>query len=373
LDILLLESLIPEAMAWLQARHTLAYKPALVDDERGLRHSTDHARAIVVPSQVVINQDFLDFAPKLQVVARMQSGTDNINLEACQARNVKVLQARSANVRAHVEFLIGSLLMLYRRPVLHTLTRQPDAAETLSSLRESGREINGSTIGLLGIGPAAHALASMLHHMGARLVGYDPALHHSSPLWQQMRVQSVSLLDMLSSCDAVSVQMLYASRYRGFINERLLAACKPQQVWVSISRSALFDTPAMAAALQDGRIAAWLTDSSDEAFDQALPLLRSLPNFYATLRTGSMTREARTRVSWYLAHRLHDVLSPEDALHSGTGGLNSDLSPLAGAEGAMNHTAAHSPHAWSDSAPQSSLPPSDLLLPADDKNRAKPA
>jgi phosphoglycerate dehydrogenase-like enzyme len=97
-DILLLESLIPEAMAWLEVRHRIAYRPELVRDERALRHSTSRVRAIVVPNQVVINQEFLDFSPDLEIVARMQIGTDNIDLESCRERGIKVLQARSANV-----------------------------------------------------------------------------------------------------------------------------------------------------------------------------------------------------------------------------------------------------------------------------------
>jgi phosphoglycerate dehydrogenase-like enzyme len=323
-DILLLESLIPEAMAWLEARHSLAYRPALARDERALRHSTDHVRAVVVPNHVLINQDFLDFAPKLEVVARMQIGTDNIDLESCSDRGIKVLQARSANVRANAEFILAALLMLYRPGIMEALTAKLPVAQATAEPAKAalpamsiGREINGSTIGLLGIGPAASALAGLLTSMGARLIGYEPALHHSSPIWQQMRVQPVTLLDMMSTADAVSVQMLYASRYKGFINERILAACKPHQVWVSIARSALFDTTAMAAALQDGRISAWLTDSADDNEAPAYALLRTLPNFYATQRMGSFTRESHQRASWYMAHRLHDLLSPEDA-QSGT-------------------------------------------------------
>jgi phosphoglycerate dehydrogenase-like enzyme len=306
-DILLLESLIPEAMAWLEARHRVEYLPALVTDERALRHSTDRVRAMVVPNHMLINADFLNFAPRLEVLARMQIGTDNIDLETCQARGIKVLQARSANVRANAEFLISALLTLFRRATLSALTGKSRMSTELTAM---GREINGSTIGLLGIGPAANTLAQLLTHMGARLVGYDPALHHNSPLWQQLRVQPVSLPEMMGTADAVSVQMLYASRYKGFINERVLAACKPQQVWISIARSALFDTHAMAEALQDGRIEAWLTDSADDNTSGAMPLLRTLPNFYETQRTGSLTREARMRASWYLAHSMHDALSP---------------------------------------------------------------
>jgi phosphoglycerate dehydrogenase-like enzyme len=328
----------------------MLYRPQLAHDERALRHSTDKVRAIVVPNRVVVNQDFLDFAPKLEVVARLQIGSDNIDLESCRERGVKVLQARSANLRANAEFLVSALLLLYRQSMLSALapkpmpTGTPGAAMQLSDATKylpPGREINGSTIGLLGIGPAASVLATLLNSMGARLIGYDPALHHSSPIWQQMRVQPVSLPDMMSTADAVSVQMLYASRFKGFVNARVLAACKRHQVWVSISRSALFDTDAMVQALQDGRIGAWLTDSADEGESHALPLLRTLPNFYATPRIGSQTREARQRASWYMAHRLHDLLAPEDAAANGSGSRSMSLN----LPGEVN------PSSWIDSTP----------------------
>lgn len=340
-------------MAWLEARHSVLYRPQLAHDERGLRHSTDTVRAIVVPNQVVVNQDFLDFAPKLEVVARLQIGTDNIDLESCRERNVKVLQARSANLRANAEFLVSALLLLYRPSMLSALASKPIPtgatgvpgapilAKNVSKYVPPGREINGSTIGLLGIGPAASVLATLLTSLGARLIGYDPALHHSSPIWQQMRIQPVSLPDMMSTADAVSVQMLYASRFKGFVNDRVLAACKPHQVWVSISRSALFDTGAMVEALQDGRIGAWLTDSADESDNHALPLLRTLPNFYATPRIGSQTREARQRASWYMAHRLHDALASEGAAEDGSSSRSMSLS----LPGEVN------PSSWIDSTP----------------------
>ncbi len=326
-------------MAWLAARHSLLYRPQLAHDERALRHSTNEVRAIVVPNRVRVNQDFLEFAPRLQVVARLQIGSDNIDLEACRDRDIKVLQARSANVRANAEFLVGSLLLLYRQGILAALRPATTPAQAPAPLL--GREINGSTIGLLGIGPAATVLASLLTSLGARLVGYDPALHHSSPIWQQMRVQPVSLVEMMGTADAVSVQMLYASRFKGFINARVLASCKPQQLWVSIARSALFDTGAMVEAMQDGRIGAWLTDSADEGDSQAMPLLRTLPNFYATQRIGSMTHEARQRASWYMAHRLHDALAPE----------NGDTHSARSRSMSLSLPGESSPSSWIDSAP----------------------
>lgn len=342
-------------MAWLEARHSVLYRPQLANDERALRHSTDNVRAVVIPNQVVVNQDFLEFAPRLEVVARMQLGTDNIDLESCRDRNVKVLQARSANVRAIAEFLVGSLILLYRQGILAALRPvvTPTAfANTATGKAPApahllGREINGSTIGLLGIGPTASALAALLSSMGARLIGYDPALHHSAAIWQQMRVQPVSMVDMISTADAVSVQMLYASRFKGFVNARVLASCKRHQLWVSVSRMSLFDTGAMAQAMQDGRIGAWLSDSAEEGNDPALAQLHTMPHFYATQRVGSMTHEARQRASWYMAHRLHDALAPQEK--DKPGGTSRAMS--------LSLPGETSPSSWVDSAPPANASP----------------
>jgi phosphoglycerate dehydrogenase-like enzyme len=310
-DILLLETLIPEAMAWLSARHSLSFRPDLAHDPRALAHSTNDCRAVVLPRTVMVTQNFLDLAPKLEAVARLHVGTDNTDLEACRERGVRVVQANSANVRSNAEFLLASLMMMYRRGFISALMGNKDYQLQI------GREINGSTIGILGLSPTAHTLAGLLNALGARVIGYDPAVHHTSPLWVNLRVQPVSLLELMSTADAVSVQMHYASRFKGFINDNVLGAIKPGQKWVATSRSSLFDPDALARALLDGRIEGCLLDGVEKDFLKADSPLLSAKNLYMTPRIGSHTVEARERAGWYVAHRLHDALasnSPSDSM-----------------------------------------------------------
>ena len=115
---------------------------------------------------------------------------------------------------------------------------------------------------------------------------------------------------MLARADAVSLQMVYASRFKGWINERMLNHCKPGQLWVGVSRSALFDTEALALALTDGRIDACLLDGANAQFAAPGTPLHDVPNLHLTPRLGSHTREAKLRASWYVAHRIHETLAP---------------------------------------------------------------
>lgn len=303
MDILLLERLVPEALTWLEARHSVETRPELAADASALRKAVYKAHAVVLPRKVVVTSEFLDFAPLLKCVARMHVGTDNTDLEACRERRIRVIQASTANVRANAEYLLASLLLLLRRGIGASLIGDRHADIRL------GRELNGSIVGIFGLAPTAHTLALMLHGLGAKLIGYDPAVHHTAPIWARLQVQPVSLQELMAHSDAVSVQVMYASRYQGFINDKMLAHCKPGQLWVGISRSQLFDARALAQALLDGRIEACMLDGAEAGFASKGTPLHEVTNLFLTPRLGSHTRESRLRASWYVAHRVHESLT----------------------------------------------------------------
>lgn len=312
MDILLLDALVPEAMRWLQERHSVDYRPELADDLPALEKAGVSTTGIVFARQTVVTRDLLGRLPKLRVMGRLHVATDSTDMDACQARGIRVVHASSANVRSNAEYLLAALLLMYRRGVVSAFmgSKYPTT--------ELGRELSGSTVGILGLAPAAQALAGLLNVLGVRLIGYDPAVHRSAPIWAQLGIQPVTLPELVGAADAVSVQILYASRFKGFVGDKLLAHCKPGQLWVSLSRSDLFDAHALAAALQDGRIDAFTLDDVEPNFMGLYCPLNGLKNLFVTPRLGSHTQEARLRASWYVAHRMHDTLAP----------VNSDWNPL---------------------------------------------
>ena len=314
MDILLLDALVPEATAWLETQHSVQFSPELADDPVALRKAAYKAKCIVFPRHSVVTRDLLDFLPKLKAVARLHVGTDNTDLQACHERHIKVIHASSATVRSNAEYLLSSLLLLYRRGIVSSLMGRKHPNQQM------GRELHGSTVGILGLAPTAHTLAGMLHGLGVRLIGYDPAVHYTAPIWEQLHIQPVTLPELMSQSTAISVQMLYATRYKGFVSSKLLAACKRHQLWVSISRSQLFDEAALAGALSDGRIDACVLDGAEANFAGENSPLHGLKNLFITPRLGSHTHEARLRSSWFVAHRLHEAITSLDG-NSGFGYL----------------------------------------------------
>ena len=306
MDILLLDALVPEATAWLESRHSVTYHPELADDPVALRKACYKTKGIVFQRQNLVTRELLDFLPKLKAIGRLHVGTDNTDLESCQERNIKVIHASSAKVRSNAEYLLAALLLLYRRGIVSSLVGRRHPTQQM------GRELYGSTVGILGLAPTAQTLASLLHGLGVRLIGYDPAVHHAAPIWQRLHIQPVTLPELMSQSNAISVQMLYAARYKGFIDSKLLATCKRHQLWVSISRSHFFDEDALAEALCDGRIETCIIDGTEVGFADENSPLHGLKNLFITPRLGSHTREARLRSSWYVAHRMHEAISNEE-------------------------------------------------------------
>ena len=298
MEVLLLESLAPDALEWLRGHHRVDYRPELLRDEQQLFATLRNVTALVAPPSLRINQTLLSHAPRLKVIGRIHDSIENIDIEACGRRRVRVTQAVSATVRAQSEFLLSNLLTLAR----HNGVPSPTA-------RRMGREINDMRIGLIGMSPVVHELVPVLLALGARLMGYDPAMHRSAEMWQRLGVQPMSLSELLQEAEIVSVQMLYATRYKGMLSEHVLEACRKGQRWAFISRVELLDAPAMGEALRSGRVASLMLDSDKEELWALGGPLADLPNLHLTPRLAAYTKEAVLRGSWFLVDRIHETLN----------------------------------------------------------------
>ena len=122
--------------------------------------------------------------------------------------------------------------------------------------------------------------------------------------------------------------MIYATRYRGLVGERILAACKPGQLWTSINRPSLFDLDALAEAVRTRRIGALMLDSDDDELHAPDSPLKGLSNVCITPRLAPYTHESQLRGSWYLVDRIHETLMMNLA-RSEAGPLDSQPMPLA--------------------------------------------
>ena len=297
MDLLVVDTLESDVMHWLGSRHSVRHAPELAHEPREFRRALYNVRSAIVPASVTIDTETLDFAPVLRALGRVSAGAENIDLEACERRRVEVVRSLTSSARAEAEFTIGAMLSLLRRvPV-----RNADGSM-------AGRELGGATIGLIGMPPAARSIAQLLSGFGARIIGYDPALHASESVWALWQVTPASLRELVERADVLSVQLSYFTRYHGLLGDRFLPYCKPNQVLVSTAHSGLFDEHALAAALKSGRIAAaWLDSVEPGALDSDRPL-HGIETLQVTPRLAATTRESRQRSAWAVARRIDELL-----------------------------------------------------------------
>lgn len=301
MDLLVVDTVEVEVMRWLASRHDVRHAPELAFEPIAFRRALQNACAAIVPASVAIDAETLTFALELRAVGRISAGAENIDLEACARRGVEVVRSVTASARAEAEFVIGAMLALLRRvPV------QSDDGFV------AGRELGGTTIGLIGMPPAARSIARLLSGFDVTVLGYDPALHKSDAGWRLWQVAPVGLRELVERADVLCVQLNYFSRYQGLIGERFLPYCKPNQVLVSTAHSGLFDEARLAEALKSGRIAAaWLDSVEPGMLDVGRPL-HGIETLQVTPRVACTTHESRARSAWTVARRIDELL--DDAL-----------------------------------------------------------
>jgi phosphoglycerate dehydrogenase-like enzyme len=319
MELLVVEPLDPEVLDWLSMRHDVVYAPHLAHDPHEFRASLARVRGMVLPPSVAVDRAVLRAAPQLLTVGRLSAGAENLDLESCARAGVEVVRPATASANAEAEFAIGALLQMLRRvPVIN--------AEGLAV----GRELGGSVVGIVGMTPAARPLATLLDTFGARVIGYDPAVHADDGLWDRWGVEPVPLRQLMEQSDSVCVLLSYYSRYHGLLGQRYLAECKPNQVLASLAPSGLFDEGALAHSLATRRMAAAWFDSMEPGTTSPGRPLHGIDNLQVTPRVASTTRESRVRSAWAVAQRMDEILQARAALSDFT---STTPGALAGLEG----------------------------------------
>lgn len=297
IDVLVVEPLPADVLRWLSSRWSVRVAPELAREPLGFRAALATARAAIVPPAVTVDAGVLWHAAHLKVLGRVSAGQENIDLEACGRAGIEVARAQGAAAAAEAEFVVGALLALLRRvPII-----SDDGLLV-------GRELGASTVGIVGLTPGAECLARLLSGFGATVLGYDPAVHASDPVWPGMGIRPVPLAELVRESDSVCLLMSWFPRHDRLFGERLLLSAKPNQVIVSLTHSRIFDEQALAHALRHGPIAAaWIDSLEPGTLDPGRPL-QHIDTLQITPRVASTTRESRSRSAWTVAHRIDQLL-----------------------------------------------------------------
>jgi D-3-phosphoglycerate dehydrogenase len=195
----------------------------------------------------------MDAAPSLRVISKHGSGTDTIDKTAAKTRGIEVVAAVGANAAAVAEQALALLLACAKSVV--SLDRRMHAGHWDKSTHKS-IELDGRSIGVIGLGAIGLRFAKMADAMGMRVLGYDPYARDLPA-----HIQSVDLDTIWRESDAISLHCPLTADNAKLLNARTLAACRKGVVIVNTARGGLIDEPALLEAIQSGQVASAGLDS----------------------------------------------------------------------------------------------------------------
>lgn len=304
-DIVVTEFMDESALAPLRAAYDLVYDPTLVDRPADLAAVVPQVRALIVRNRTQVRGALLDAAAKLEVVGRLGVGLDNIDVEACRARAIKVCPATGANDLCVAEYVICGVLMLLRGAYFAT-AEVADGGWPRNRLM--GREASGRTLGLVGFGAIAREVARRAVALGMNVAAYDPFLPADHPAFAEHQARPVSLDALLAESDAVSLHVPLTDATRGLIGPEALAGMRADAVLINAARGGVVDEAALAQALKAKRLGGAMLDVFDrEPLPGGGPLV-GVPNLILTPHIAGVTEESNVRVSAVIARDVARAL-----------------------------------------------------------------
>jgi D-3-phosphoglycerate dehydrogenase len=257
---------------------------------------------LVVRSATQVNRELLEAGKKLRVVGRAGVGLDNVDVKAATERGVLVVNAPSGNVVSAAEHTVAILLAMLRRV--------PEAQASLKAgewkrSKFVGTELQGKTIGLVGLGQVGARVAARLAPWGVRLLAFDPYI--SDEKATELGVVLSGLDDLLEASDVVSLHTPVTPETTGLMNAARFAKMKEGSFLVNCARGALVDEAALLQALDSGRLAGAAIDvfSVEPPKDFALAKHAKV---VATPHLGASTVEAQDRVATETVEMLVEAL-----------------------------------------------------------------
>ena len=246
--------------------------------------------AIVVRSATKVNAEIIDAATNLKLIVRAGVGLDNVDIEYAQEKGIEVRNTPAASSNSVAELALGHVLSLARHIGRGTASMKAGKWE---KKQLKGIEIEGKTLGIVGIGRIGQLLARKAHALGMRVVCYDAYLTES-PIAEIAPM--IAFDRLLSESDFVSLHIPFDPSVGPAIGEAEFAMMKDGVRIVNCARGGVVDEAALVAAIRDGKVAGAAFDVFESEPPAADHPLFALDVVSFTPHIGASTIEAQSRV-----------------------------------------------------------------------------
>jgi (S)-sulfolactate dehydrogenase len=306
-DIVISEFMHRNAVADLSRDFDVLYEPTLGMDPPALTKVMRQARALLIRDRTVVDIPLIARATDLRVIGQIGAISDNIDMLSCEARGVSIVRAPDMMADAIGEYVIASAMMLMRGAFF---SARDVMAGKWPRGHLVGREIGGRTLGLVGLDFGARAAATRARALGMRVVGWDPYLKPTHPVWND--IGRTEFEPLLAEADIVSVHLPARPEFIGKLGTTALSRLKSGAVLISVGGGGIVDEAAVANMLAINRLrgAAFDGFETEPLTFEAGSIFAAVPNLLLTPRIADLTLESHLRSSAAIVAKVRGVLNP---------------------------------------------------------------
>ena len=265
-----------------------------------------NAEAIMVRSA---NLHEMEYNDELLAIARAGAGVNNIPIEECAKRGIVVFNTPGANANGVKELAVAALILASRDVAggiewVRANAADPDIAKTVEKEKSkfAGCEILGKTLGVIGLGAIGGLVANTAKNLGMKVVGCDPYLTVNAA-WSLSSsvVHAQSYDEIYAVSDYITLHVPSTPTTRGMINKETIAKMKDGVRIINLARADLVNSEDMAAALESGKVAAYVTDFPT-------PDTVNMKNTVSIPHLGASTSESEDNCAVMAAQQLCEFL-----------------------------------------------------------------
>lgn len=251
----------------------------------------------------------------LLAIARAGAGVNNIPVDACAEKGIVVFNTPGANANAVKELAVAALLLASRDIVGGIEWAKGLSGDDVAKQVEKGKsqfvgpEIMGKKLGIIGLGAIGVHVANAGIALGMEVYGYDPYLSIQSAWSLSHHVTKATLNDIYANCDYISIHCPLIDSTKEFINKTSIALMKDGVRILNLARGALVHNADMAAALESGKVAKYVTDFPDAA-------TLEMKNVVCIPHLGASTPESEDNCAIMAVKQMREYLENGNIINS---------------------------------------------------------
>jgi len=279
----------------------LTYEPEITPDQ--IKEKIGTFDIVIVRSRTKLTKDMIEKADKCKIIARVGVGLDNIDVDAANAKGIRVINAVEGAMNAVAELVLGLMLSLARE-----IPRADREIRNGKWLKKElmGTELSGKYLGIVGLGNIGKRLAKHARALNMNIIGYD-VIPIPDEFVREVGLIKTDLDTLISSADYISFHVPFTNDTKHLVNSQRIAKMKKTTFIINTSRGEIIDEEALYSALKDGKIAGAALDVFEKE-PATGNKLATLPNVICTPHIGSQTKEAQTLAANVIAEKIIMIL-----------------------------------------------------------------